>query len=162
MVINTQASLAQQKYKSNILNIDFVIDGLVDFKKIPVDNNNDAEIYVVCKLDKQLKYTLTVIRKNNSVINFNKNSEKDDFKKSYLEQCNCEIHNESYIRYNNFMSYRLDVTIKSNNTQFYGYVDNFVIGKDLYSLIYTATTINDRKTYKPIYNEILEKVDSKH
>lgn len=156
--MNVHNSFSQEKYyQSQLLGLGLKLSEFTEVKNFRIEDS-DNELYIVLTPQKALKYTLTITKKKDEV-NFLKIKERDEYKKAYLQQCNCTIEAETFHKFEKFTVYRLKTITKANNTSLYGYADSFMFNGNMYSLIYLTDSVSKFKNYFQDYDTMLKLIE---
>lgn len=142
-------------FYSELLGINLKISSNTHVNKFEIEKGIFGEIYIVLDDSNIFKYSLTITRKKN-YFNLNKINERNEFKKSFLNECNCNIDSETFNKYDNFMSYRLKINLKSN---IIGYTDTFYLNDYLYSFTYLSDSNSKFEKFENDYFIILKLID---
>jgi len=142
--------VAQQKkvYPSQLLETTLEVSSRAKVKTFEVEGSQADS--------NEFQYMVTITKSIDDEITF-EDFRGDEYKNSYLEECNCSIEGEQVQEYENFKSYQLNTITNAQGQTLYGYVDNVKKGDNIYAFVY-LTTIDNYEKYKQDYTDVLSSV----
>ena len=141
-------------YHSKILNTEFNIQ---NDSKIQLLDSKGAETYVILSSNGNFKFNLIITKISNANMTF-EDLKQDEYRQSYLKNCNCKITKEQIQEYGSLKTYEFATVMENKENQILGgLVNNAVKGSDVIAVIY-LTTLSNYEMFKDDYTEILTSI----
>lgn len=150
---------AQVNISSKLLgvNISFSKEKIIK----PLVTNSSMEAYLVSSASSNFEYTLTVTKDSNVNLTY-EDFKKDEYKKSYLQNCNCSIVDSKEKKYlNGITSYQFSTILNNDDQKLYGFVDSIESKGDVYAFVY-LTTKENYSIFKNDYYSLLDSINPAH